>query len=152
MYWRNSPTSWKMYSERVDELKNDGHQLKVRVLKKDGYWVGLSDELAGGSTGDTLPEPLAEIEFFRHSRTGLPGDTPVCVEYIAGQHEIAPELNAIYAAYLALPAHLRPVAVPWDLDNDRPAEPVHSGPYTNPDQLRYLEQLHAHLAGHHVPR
>ena len=43
----------------------DAHRLKVRVLKKDGYWVGLSDDLAGGSTGDTLPELFAEIEFFK---------------------------------------------------------------------------------------
>jgi hypothetical protein len=68
-----------------------------------------------------------------------------CVEYVAGQPEIAAEINAIYAAYLALPAHLRPVAVPWDPDNDRPTDPVHTGPYTNPDQLRHLEQLHARL-------
>lgn len=129
----------------MDELKNDGRQMKVRVLKKDGYWVGLSDDLAGGSTGDTLPELFAEIEFFRHSRADLPGDVPVGVEYVAGQSEIAPELHAVYAAYLALPTHLRPVAVPWDPDNDRPVDRVHSGPYTNPDQLRYLEQLHAQL-------
>lgn len=116
-------------------LKNHG-QLKVRVLKKDGYWIGLSDHLAGGSTGDTLPELLAEIEFFKHSCAELPGGVPVCVEYVAGQPEIALELNAIWAAYLALPVHLRPVAVPWDPDNDRPADLVHTGPYTNPDQLR----------------
>jgi hypothetical protein len=67
------------------------------------------------------------------------------VEYVAGQPEIAPELDAIHAAYLALPPHLRPIAVPWDLDNDRPADPVYAGPYTNPVQLQYLEQLHAHL-------
>jgi hypothetical protein len=127
----------------VDELKNDGRQLKVRVLKKDGYWVGMSDDLAGGSTGDTLPELFAEIEFFKHSCAGSPEDAQVFVEYVAGQPEIAPELNAIYAAYLALPAHLRPVAVPWDLGHDQPADPVHTGPYTNPEQLRYLEQLHA---------
>ena len=126
-------------------MKNDGRQLKVRVLKKDGYWVGVSDDLAGGSTGDTLPELFAEIEFFKHSCAGCPEDAQVFVEYVAGQPEIAPELNAIYAAYLALPAHLRPVAVPWDLGNDQPADPVHTGPYTNPEQLRYLEQLHADL-------
>ena len=70
---------------------------------------------------------------------------PVCVEYVAGQSEIAPELRAVYAAYLALPTDLRPVAVPWDPDNDRPVDPSHSGPYTNPDQLRYLQQLDAQL-------
>ena len=122
-------------------MKNDRHQLKVRVLKKDGYWVGVSDDLAGGSTGDTLPELFAEIEFFKHSCAGSPEDAQVFVEYVAGQPEIAPELNAIYAAYLALPTDLRPVAVPWDPDNDRPVDPIHSGPYTNPDQLLYLEQL-----------
>jgi hypothetical protein len=129
----------------VDELTDGAHRLKVRVLKKYGYWVGLSDDLAGGSTGDTLPELFAEIEFFKHSCTGIPKDVPVCAEYVAGQPEIVPELSAVYAAYLALPPHRRPVAVPWDLDNDRPADPVHTGPYTNPDQLRHLEQLHARL-------
>jgi hypothetical protein len=123
----------------------DGRHLKVRVLKKDGYWLGLSDDLAGGSTGDTLPELFAEIEFSKRSCAGLPEGVPVGVEYVAGQPEIAPELNATYAAYLALPVNLRPVAVPWDLDNDRPVDPVHTGPYTNPDQLRHLEQLHADL-------
>jgi hypothetical protein len=24
------------------------------------------------------------------------------------------------------------MAAPWDLDNDRPADPVHAGRYTNP--------------------
>ncbi len=109
-----------VFGEGWMKLKNDGRQLKVRVLKKDGYWVGMSDDLAGGSTGDTLPELFAEIEFFKHSCAGSLKDAQVFVEYVAGQPEIAPELNAIYAAYLALPAHLRPVAVPWDLGNDRP--------------------------------
>jgi hypothetical protein len=126
-------------------LTGDAHRLRVRVLKHDGYWVGLSDDLAGGLTGDTLPELFAEIEFFKRCGAGPSKDVPVCVEYIAGQPEIAPELSAVYAAYLALPPNLRPSAVPWDLGNDRPADPIHVGPYTNPDQLRYLEQLHAHL-------
>ena len=126
-------------------MMDDAHRLKVRVLKKDGYWVGLSDDLAGGSTGDTLPELFAEIEFCKRSCAGFPDGAPICVEYVAGQPEIAPELDTIYAAYLALAPHLRPIAVPWDLDRDRPADPVHAGPYTNPDQLRHLEQLHAHL-------
>jgi hypothetical protein len=129
----------------VDELTANGHRMKVRVLKKDGYWVGLSDGLAGGSTADTLPELFAEIEFFRHSRAGSPSDVPACLEYVAGQPEIAPELSTVYAAYLALPPHLRPIAVPWDLDNDRPADAGRTGPYTNPDQLRHLEELHANL-------
>lgn len=130
----------------MDGLTNDAHRVKVRVLKHDDYWVGLPDDLAGGrSTGDTLPELFAEIEFFKHSGAGLSKDVPVCVEYVAGQPEIAPELSAVYAAYLALPPGLRPVAVQWDIDNDRPADPAHTGPYTNPDQLRYLEQLHARL-------
>ena len=129
---------------------NDAHRVKVRVLKHDDYWVGLSDDLAGGSTGDTLPELFAEIEFYKHSSLGLSKDVPVCVEYVAGQPEIAPELSAVYAAYLALPPQLRPVAVPWDIDNNQPVDHVHVGPYTNPDQLGYLERLHAdlRLTGH----
>jgi hypothetical protein len=138
----------------VDELTEDAYRVKVRVLKEDGYWVGLSRDLAGGFTGDTLPELFAEIEFTKHSGAGLPKDAAVCVEYVAGQPEIAAELGAVYAAYLALPPDLRPVAVPWDIDNDRPADPVHTGPFTNPDQLRYLEQLHARLVptGHQGSR
>ena len=127
-------------------LKDAVRQLKVLVLKKDGCWVGLSDDLAGGSTGDTLPELFAEFEFFRHSCAELPEDVSVGVEYVAGQSEIAPVLNAVYSAYLALPTHLRPVAVPWNLDNDRPADPVHAGPYTNLEQLRYLEALTRQLS------
>ena len=129
----------------MDELTANAHRLKVRVLKKDRYWIGLSDAFAGGSTADTLAELFAEIEFFKHSRTGFAGDAPVCVEYIAGQPGIAQELSAVYAAYLALPPDLRPIAVPWDLDNDRPTDPGRTGPYTNPDQLKHLEQLHVSL-------
>ena len=129
----------------MDELTDDAYWVKVRVMKHDDCWVGLSRDLHGGSSADTLPELFAEIEFFKHSAAGLSKDVPVCVEYVAEQPEIAPELSAVYAAYLALPPDLRPVAVQWDLDNDRPADPVHAGPYTNPDQLRYLEQLHARL-------
>ena len=44
-----------MYWRGVDELTDDAYRLKVQVLKHDGYWVGLSDDLAGGLTGDTLP-------------------------------------------------------------------------------------------------
>ena len=124
---------------------DDAYRVKVRVLKEDGYWVGLSRDLAGGLTGDTLPGLFAEIEFTKHFGAGLPKDAAVCVEYVADQPEIAAELGAVYAAYLALPPDLRPIAVSWDIDNDRPADPVHTGPYTNPDQLRYLEQLHASL-------
>jgi hypothetical protein len=126
---------------------NDAHWVKVRVLKDEDYWVGLSRDLHGGFSGDTLPELFAEIEFFKHSAAGLSKDVPVCVEYVAEQLEIESELAAVYAAYLALPPDLRPVAVSWDIDNDRPADPVHAGPYTNPDQLRNLEQLHARLSG-----
>jgi hypothetical protein len=124
---------------------DDAHRVKVRVLKHDDCWVGLSHDLHGGLTADTLPGLFAEIEFTKHSAAGLSKDVPVCVEYVAGQAEIAPELSAVHAAYLALPPDLRPIAVSWDIDNDRPVDPVHAGPYTNPDQLRYLEQLHAHL-------
>jgi hypothetical protein len=128
-------------------MTDNAHRVKVRVVKHDDCWVGLSRDLAGGSTGDTLPELFAEIEFTKHSAAGLSKDVPVCVEYVAEQPEIAAELSAVYAAYLALPPGLRPVAVSWDIDNDRPADPVHTGPFTNPDQLRCLEQLHARLSG-----
>lgn len=124
-------------------MTQNAHQLKVQVLKEDDFWVGLPVGVAGGTTGDTLPELFAEIEFIKHFCADVPKHVPVSVEYVAGQPEIAEELNTIYAAYLALPSHLRPVAVAWDHDNERPADPSHTGPFTNPDQLRNLEQLHA---------
>jgi hypothetical protein len=130
-------------------MTSDARRVKVRVLKEDDCWVGLSRDLAGGLAVDTLPELFAEIEFTKHSAAGISKDVPVCVEYVAEQPEIAPELSAVYAAYLALPPDLRPVAVSWDLDNDRPVDPVHTGPFTNPDQLRYLERFHAQLSGTH---
>jgi hypothetical protein len=102
-------------------LKKDGRQLKVRVLEKDGYWVGVSDDLAAGSTGDKLPELFAEIEFFKHSCAGSPEDAQVFVEYVAGQPEIAPELNAIYAAYLAACARLCARSSTWCLSGTAPS-------------------------------
>ena len=128
-------------------MMHDAHWVKVRVLKDDDCWVGLSRDLHGGLTAGTLPELFAEIEFTKHSSVGLSKDVPVLVEYVAEQPEVAAELSAVYAAYLALPPDLRPVAVSWDIDNDRPVDPVHTGPYTNPDQLWHLEQLHARLSG-----
>ena len=37
--------------------------LKVEVLKKDGYWVGLPVDAPGSMSGDTLPQLFAEVEY-----------------------------------------------------------------------------------------
>ena len=103
----------------------------MRVLKKADYWVALSINAPGSASGDTLPELFAEVEFHKHFCLGIPKDVPVYVEYVAGQPEICEEVRAAYAAFLALPPHLRPQAVAWDHDNDRPANPAHAGPYLN---------------------
>jgi len=115
--------------------------LKVEVLKKEGYWVGLPVDAPGSMSGDTLPHLFAEVEYSKHTCLWVPNAVPVSVEYVAADSAIRAELNAAYAAYMALPPHLRPRAVSWDHDNDRPLNPTHTGPYTNPEQLRYLEQL-----------
>ena len=36
---------------------------------------------------------------------------------------------------MALPPHQRPQAVAWDHANDVPANPAHTGPYLNLDQM-----------------
>jgi hypothetical protein len=115
--------------------------LKVEVLKKDGYWVGLPVDAPGSMSGDTLPQLFAEVEYSKYVCLWVPHEAPVSVEYLAADPAIRAELDAAYAAYLALPPHLRPRAVSWDHDNDRPVNPTHTGPYTNPEQLQYLEQL-----------
>jgi len=103
----------------------------VRVLKKADYWVALSINAPGSASGDTLPELFAEVEFHKHFCLGLSKDEPVRVEYVAGQPEICEEVRTAYAAFLSLPPDKRPQAVTWDHDNDRPANPAHTGPYLN---------------------
>jgi hypothetical protein len=124
-------------------LTGHPHHLKVEVFKEDESWLGLPVGAPGYMSGDSLPELFADVEFTKHFCADVPRHVPLSVEYVAGQPEIADELTTIHAAYLALPPHLRPVAVAWDHDNDRPMNPVHSGPFTNPDQLRRLQELHA---------
>jgi len=116
-------------------MTQGSHHLAVRVLKKDGYWIAHSINAPGGMDGDTLPELFAEVEFFKHFCLDVPEEMPVSVEYVAGQPEIAEELCAAHAAYMALPPHLRPMAVAWDHDNDRPVNPAHTGPFLNLDQM-----------------
>jgi len=115
----------------VDGLTQNGHHLAVRVLKKADYWVALSINAPGSASGDTLPELFAEVEFHKHFCLGLSKDEPVRVEYVAGQPEICEEVRTAYAAFLSLPPDKRPQAVTWDHDNDRPANPAHTGPYLN---------------------
>jgi hypothetical protein len=116
-------------------LTRHTHHLKVEVLKKDGYWLGLPIDAPGSASGDTLPELFAEVEFSKHFYADVTKDTPVCVEYVAGWPEIHVELAATFAAFMALPPHLRPQAVAWDHANGRPVIPAHTGPYLNLDQM-----------------
>lgn len=120
-------------------MTSDTHRLVVEVTKdrdiQDGreIWVGIDLNGAGSSAGETLPQFFAETEFHKHFSLGVPKDVPVEVEYVAGQPEIADELRDAHTAFLALPPHLRPQAVAWDHDNDRPVNPAHTGPYLNLD-------------------
>lgn len=105
--------------------------LKVEVFRENGYWVGLPTGAPGSMSGDTIAELFAEVEFHKHFCADLDKEVPLPVEYVAGQPEISEQLQAAHAAFLALPPHLRPRAVPWDADNDRPADPAHAAPYLN---------------------
>lgn len=115
----------------MDELTQHREHLKVEVFREDGYWVGLPAGVPGSMSGDTIAELFAEVEFHKHFCADLPEDVPLPVEYVAGQPEITDQLQSAYAAFLALPPHLRPQAVSWDPDNDRPVNPAHTGPYLN---------------------
>jgi hypothetical protein len=57
------------------------HRLAVRVLKKDGYWVGLPIDAPGSMTGDTLTDLFEDVEAAKHFCLGLPKETPVMVSY-----------------------------------------------------------------------
>ena len=116
-------------------MTHGAHRVSVRVLREEGYWIALPDGVAGGASADSLPQLFAEIEFTRHFYADAPEDEAVFVEYVAGQPWISDELNAAHAAFLALPPHLRPQAVAWDHDNDRPKNPAHTGPYLNLEQM-----------------
>jgi hypothetical protein len=70
--------------------------------------------------GDTLFEMFAEVEFGKHFSLALPKDVPVSVEYVAGQPEIAAELRDAWRAFQAMPEDVRPKAIAWDHDNNRP--------------------------------
>jgi hypothetical protein len=100
----------------------DTHRLAVEVFTEEGYWAGHAVGVAGCITADTLPELFAEVEFFKHFCLGVSKETPVSVEYtaVADQPEIADELSAAYSAFMAMPEEVRPKAIPWDHDNDRP--------------------------------
>lgn len=111
--------------------------MKVEVFKEDDHWVGLPVGLPGSMAGGTIAELFAEVEFHKHFCADLPEGQPLPVEYVAGQPEITERLQTAYAAFLALPPQLRPRAVPWDPDNDRPVNPAHPGPYLNLDQFPF---------------
>jgi hypothetical protein len=98
------------------------HRLAVEVFTEEGYWAGHATGVAGCITADTLLELFAEVELFKHFCLGVPKETPVSVEYVAvaEQPEIAEELCAAYRGFLAMPEDVRPRAIPWNHDNDRP--------------------------------
>lgn len=58
------------------------HRLTVRVLKKDGYWVGLPIDAPGSMVGDTLSDLVEDVETFKHFCLALPKEAPVMVRYI----------------------------------------------------------------------
>ena len=123
-------------------MTRDTLYVKMEVLREDGFWFGHPIGGRGCASGDTLGELFADAEFSKHDYADVAEDVPVRLEYVAGDPEFSGLLNTVYTAYCALPASLRPVAVAWDNDNDRPQDPAWTGgPYTNSEQLRYLEQI-----------
>jgi hypothetical protein len=72
------------------------HRLAVRVLKKDGYWIGLPIDAPGSMTGDTLNDLFEDVETFKHFCLGLPKETPVVVSYTYDLPEFDEEVIDVY--------------------------------------------------------
>jgi hypothetical protein len=68
------------------------HRLAVRVLKKDGYWVGLPIDTPGSMIGDTLTELFEEVEAAKHFCLALPKEATVTVSYTYDLPEIDEEI------------------------------------------------------------
>jgi hypothetical protein len=72
------------------------HRLAVRVLKKDGYWIGLPIDAPGSMVGDTLVELFADAEAAKHFCLGLPDDALVAVSYAYDLPEFDEEVIDVY--------------------------------------------------------
>jgi len=72
------------------------HTLKVKVIKKDGYWVGLNLNAPGGVEGDTLAELRAEIDAVKHFCLDLPPERDIAVDYVYEIPGVAAEELAAY--------------------------------------------------------
>lgn len=105
--------------------------MKVEVFKEDGHWVAVPVGLPGSMSGDTIAELFAEVECHKYFCADVPENQPLPVQYVAGQPEISDQLRAAHDALLALPPQLRPRAVEWDPDDNRPVDPAHTAPYLN---------------------
>jgi hypothetical protein len=92
-------------------MTRHAQHLKVEVLKKEGYWVGLPVDAPGSMSGETLPQLFAEVEYSKYVCLWVPKAVPVSVEYLAADPMIRAELNAAYAAYMA--ARRQPARRPW---------------------------------------
>jgi antitoxin YefM len=81
---QSAPSSSVVSVEWSDsvEMTHTVHRLAVRVLKKDGYWVGLPIDAPGSMVGDTLTDLFDDAETFKHFCLGLPKEVPVMVSYI----------------------------------------------------------------------
>jgi hypothetical protein len=53
----------------------------VRVLKKDGYWIGLPIDAPGSMVGDSLADRFEDVEASKHFCLGLPKEVQVAVAY-----------------------------------------------------------------------
>jgi len=100
-------------------MKDDNH-LKLRVYREQDHWGAIPIGAPGSMAGSSLPWLFADVEFYKHFCLDLPKYVPISVEYVADTPEIEAELDAAYRAYLTLPPHLRPQALPWDHDNNCP--------------------------------
>jgi hypothetical protein len=72
------------------------HRLAVRVLKKDGYWIGLPIDEPGSMVGDTLTDLFEDVEAAKHFCLGLRKETPVMVSYTYDLPEFDEEVIDVY--------------------------------------------------------
>jgi hypothetical protein len=72
------------------------HRLTVRILKKDGYWIGLPIDAPGSMVGDTLSDLFEDVEAAKHFCLGLPKETTVIISYTYDLPEFDDEVIEVY--------------------------------------------------------
>ncbi|MER5323484.1 hypothetical protein [Streptosporangium roseum] len=73
-------------------------QLTMRAIRKADYWIALPVDapIAGGVSGDTLPELYEEVEAAKHFILDAPSDAEIIVAYLYEVAGVSPTVLDTY--------------------------------------------------------